>query len=166
MALGPIERRTIISNTNSNHNMNRPSVSQQSNGTERQGSKSLVTRSQSIKIPQHNENDYYSQPNDESMMKTWEQDITQLEEYHKAATMQMYHRIMDYRARTMFYNLIDDTATSTPNTKHDERELPIFPNLPNNANKQRNNDYHNEDLATEHDTYMSEEDGAIFDLDL
>jgi hypothetical protein len=152
MALVSISRRG---------NINRPIMDQsllQSSQTHRH---QPVTRSQSIKIPRYDAN-VYGHPNnliDESTMRVWEEDASQLEEQYKSATLRMYYRITDYRIRNSSLYTNDDSVTNTPSSY----QLPIFPELSDTAAIQRNNE---QEATANNATYISEENGAIFEMDL
>lgn len=130
-----------------------------SNGRQRQPP---VARSQSIKILRNSSNSHHRGfASDESARKAWEEDVSQLEQQYESATLQMYCRITDYRMKNSFYYTNATTTGNTippPNTVHG-LPLPSTLTMHNNAND-------TEESSSTSATYISEENGAIFEMDL
>lgn len=121
-----------------------------------------VARSQSIKILRNSSNSHHRGfGTDESARKAWEEDVSQLEQQYESATLQMYCRITDYRMKNSFYYTNATTTGNTipsPNTNNG-LPLPSTITMHNNANDA-------EDSTDASTTYISEENGAIFEMDL
>jgi hypothetical protein len=151
MALVSISRRD---------NTNRPIIDQSASSSRpnQQRQPLTRTRSQSIKIPQYGSKTYGHPSNffDESTMKVWEDDATILEEQYESATLRMYYRITDYRQRNPSLYITDDSVTSTQSPTQ-------FPELPMSIAIQSNNELQ---VNANNTTYISEENGAIFEMDL
>lgn len=157
MAFATIHRSEINERTNTEQHQ---SLSQRS---ERQR-QPQVARSQSIKILRNNTNStgsHYSYETEESSRKAWEEDISQLEEQYESATLQMYYRITEYRMRKSFpYSDANNNGSAAPSpSNHCARSLPSNITMYNKAND-------TEDSSATSTTYISEENGAIFEMDL
>jgi hypothetical protein len=154
MAFATIQRSEI----NERANTMQQSLSQ---GSERQR-QHQVARSQSIKILRNNSNSFQcNSETDESSRKAWEEDISQLEEQYESATLQMYYRITEYRMRKSFpYSNATDNGSAPPvPSNHFGLSLPSSITMNNKAND-------TEDSSATSATYISEENGAIFEMDL
>ena len=155
MALASIRRSSIVERTN----MDQPLS--QSSERRRQPQ---VARSQSIKILRNNSNSYshFNCETDESARKAWEEDISQLEEQYESATIQMYYRITEYRMRNSFYYsnaTSTESTTPIPTPRNVGIPFPSSVTIPDHA-------YDVQDSSATNATYISEENGAIFEMDL
>jgi Ni/Co efflux regulator RcnB len=147
MALPTIQRRHV-GNTN---NMDQ---STSNNGQQRR------IRSQTIKIPKQTTREYghYTTNADEMSIRAWEEDVAQLEDMYKSATMQMYYRITDYRLRSASV-FPDVTSSPTTQSLNHQRALPLPTDLAVYNDE-------SEDATAVNATYNPEENGAIFEMDL
>jgi hypothetical protein len=156
MAFATIHRNEINERTNTEQHQ---SLSQRS---ERQR-QPQVARSQSIKILRNDSNSigHCSYATDEFSRKAWEEDISQLEEQYESATLQMYYRITEYRMRKSFpYSDANNHGSAAP-APSDRFALSLPSNITMND---KAND--TEDSSATSTTYISEENGAIFEMDL
>jgi hypothetical protein len=154
MALASIHRSNIIERTTMDQSLSQTSERRR---------QPPVARSQSIKILRNNANSisHSTYATDESSRKAWEEDISLLEEQYESATLQMYYRITEYRMRnSFFYSNATNAESTTPNSnKHFGIPFPSSVTMHNNANDA-------EDSPATNATYISEENGAIFEMDL
>ena len=153
MALGTIHRRNIVDRTTMNQSLSQASEHRR---------QLPVARSQSIKILRNKNSCSHCQyETDESSRKAWEEDMSVLEDQYKSATMQMYYRITEHRMRnSMVYSNATYTESATSKSNHhDGIAFPSRISMHSNAND-------TVDTSTDNATYISEENGAIFEMDL
>ena len=154
MALVSIQRSSIDESTTMNQS---PS---QAYERRRQ---SPVARSQSIKILRKNASSYsHHNETDEPSSKAWEEDKTLLEEQYESATLQMYYRITEYRMRNSGLYSNATSAESATETSNKRDGIPF----PSTSFTMHINANDGEDSSAINATYISEESGAIFEMDL